>query len=426
MQQQDKVQFFVGESEYTDRLKSYSLKWDMFEGAGSFNCDVDPYIEEHLYNSEARQFIWAINGYAMMTGYIDKVQRSYNKSSGSNTCSIFGRDMMQVLLDNHVLYPKSYADQPLKTMIDDILATSSSINSITNFVTGSNDAHVVKLTRPLAIPTIGIEFTPQALNIIKRVPDFKKMKSNHGQSIFEFVSSIANQVGIFMYNVPGTNTIMLYAVNPPIEGNKPIQYDMNCQVSTDAAYPINNVVGGANNNVKACTFTEDVTNFFKYIKVIGQCNDEELYGIIKTKMKLRIDKIEGIDNDGSLSVIGPQDLQKGYTGVTKFLSKKVNEVDLNAWQKTRDLIINNLLLQQNRKLFSIRYMMMNHSPSGSLPYFFNHLATVNDDVLGRDIFKNRQFLVYALEFKGSKDQGQSTDLDLSAPTLTNLGQWLRG
>jgi len=417
----DKVQFIIGNTDYTNLIKNYSLRWDLFQGAGQFTCDLSPMINMHLYNGPVLKFMWKINGYVMMTGYIDTIRRQYAKSA--NSCTITGRDMMQILLDNYVLKPKSYANKSLKYMIDDILTNSRIVSSIINY---SGSTMITKpLSKELSIPYIDVQYTAGAENILTKIPEFKKTKTTHGQSIFDFFSTLCNQVGIFMYNIPGTDTILMHSINPP-DGNSLIQYDMNGDPApSDPVYLITNVMGGSNNNVINCSFVEDITNFYKYIKVIGQAESEELYGLRKNKVQLKIEKIENINNE-TTSTITIDDLNKGYAGVTKFLCSKINDIDLSAWQKTRNLIINNLLLQQNRKLFSIKYTLANHSPAGSIPYFFNHLALVNDEFLGADVFKNRQFMVYGVEFKGSKDAGLTTDLDLAAPTITNLGQWLRG
>jgi prophage tail gpP-like protein len=127
MPNKDLVQLFIGNEtqsgrmtdiqDYSANVKNYEISYDLFTGAGSFNASLDTRISVSLYQKPLK-FMWKINGIIMMTGYIDKKEFSYSK--GSLTQTLSGRDMMQVLLDNFVLYPQPYEGKTLKYIIEDV------------------------------------------------------------------------------------------------------------------------------------------------------------------------------------------------------------------------------------------------------------------------------------------------------------------
>ena len=425
----DKVEFFIGNQDtagrmtdlqdYSEHIKTYEISYDLFNGAGSFNASLDTRIEMNLAQ-KALKFLWKINGIIMMTGYIDKKEFSYSK--GSLTQTITGRDMMQVLLDNYVLYVQPYepdnahpAGWVLKEIIDDVWEKSRTIKEITTI----NNQGLVKraLTTPVSIPTVTFSYTTEALQLVNTIKNFKHIKTSHGQTMFDFISNLCNQIGLFLFNIPGTNEILIHAVTAP--SSALMSYNREGILSSDQPYQFrNSVKNPGSNNIINCTFSENITDFHKFTKLVGQAQQDDsimgnyykdIYG--KTQGQLKIEKFEHVPEGDTPITAG--DLNRGYTGLMKFKVANVNECDLKAWVDTRDLVINNLLLQQNRKLYNIKYTVANHSPENSTdPYFINHAATVHDDFLG---IGGSQFLVYAVSYKGSKDSGLTTDVTLCLP-----------
>jgi hypothetical protein len=405
--------------DYSQNIKSYEISYDLFNGAGSFNASLDARIEMNLAQ-KALKFMWKINGIIMMTGYIDKKEFSYSK--GSLTQTITGRDMMQVLLDNYVLSIQPYeqdavhpAGWTLKEIIDDVWEKSRAVKEITTI----NSQGLVKrvLTTPVSIPTVTFSYTTEALNLVNTIKNFKHIKTSHDQTLFDFISNLCNQIGLFLFNVPGTNEILIHAVTSPNAAL--MSYNREGLLSDDPAYQFSNSVKNpGSNNIINCTFSENITNFHKYHKLVGQAQQDDsiagtyyknIYG--KTQGQLKIEKFEHVPEGDT--PITAADLNRGYTGLMKFKVANVNECDLKAWVDTRDLVINNLLLQQNRKLYNIKFTVANHSPENtSSPFFINHVATVYDDFLG---IGGSQFLVYAVAYKGSKDGGLVTDVTLCLP-----------
>lgn len=448
------IKFEVGNLDLTKNLVSYSIKWDLFSGMGSFHAVIDKRSKIWVSASPTK-FRWTINGHAMMQGYVDKVDINYSKTTFTQT--IEGRDMMQVWTDNYVLAPKPYTGKPLGYIVNDVLATSQTVSSIRTI---NESGHVVtqKLDKSLNIPQTTVFITYGAWSLIVAVNNFKEIRTNHEQSIFEFISSLCNQVGLFLYNKPGSDVIIIHCLNAP---NSVFQsYATDGSVSTEPDYPIHNgptqsynqnkiaaafvpppgisPALGAPNNVLSCSFTEDTRSMYKYIKLIGNCGGEEsslpkavlnALGLGTGGQGPKIEKIESVPTptDPKPKSITPADLKRGYQGVTKFKVNYIKEADIQSWYNTRGLLINNDVLKQNRKLYRLQYSMSGYSPmadgkpSGGQPYWINHAAQVWDDFLG---FSGNRFLVYGVEYTGSKTDGFKTNLELCIPEVTDLTEYV--
>jgi hypothetical protein len=104
-------------------------------------------------------------------------------------------------------------------------------------------------------------------------------------------------------------------------------------------------------------------------------------------------------------------------GITKFFGSAIEITNTEVFTKTADLLVNNLLLNQNRKLFRINYTVAGHAPiSGAKPYYLNHVAIINDDFIP---FNNQYMTTYGVMFEGSKDRGMTTTLSLGLPSISS-------
>ena len=446
----DPVSLVIGGVDVTNNIQSYSISYDMFGEAGSFTCDLfsdKPSGVSINLSKKETFFRWTINGIPWMNGYIDKITVNYSKNGVTQT--VQGRDLMQILTDNTILYPKTLPDPlllsslqsiahagSLQSILSDVWLQNSTISQIKNMYGGKNNP-IRTLQTPLTIrkylnntPFI---FSASAQNVLKRIPQFKKITEGVSQPIFDFVSNLCNQVGLILYNPPGTNYILVHS---PVYVGKDkkssiMEFDPWGRNGEMREFFISNQVDRfANNNVISCSYTEDVTGYAKYLKVIGSAADEdtiqkELSTTGTSKNALVIEKIENVDdidpNSGApiTGPVTPQELSQGYSGITKLKSINVDAVDVNTWAKTRDLLMNNALLTQNRELYKIRYTVSNHSPQGGIPYFFGQVATVTDDFLN---FKQAEFMVYSVNYTGSKDQGLKTELELASPISLITGR----
>lgn len=383
----------------TEIYKSYTIKWDLFSGVGYMEFEIEPTVSINL-TAKAVPFVVALSGSPIMLGYVDKVVRSYSKNS--NSLRIMGRDMMQVLADNYILDPKPYENMTIDAIRDDVWNTSKTRTSL-HGLNAQGQLVTTTLAEPIKLPEISFRSTAPAAELSRKIYQFQKVRTNHGQTLFDFYSSMYNPVGIVMYVNPGTTEIIFHRVNDPKEAMA--SYNFDAEPATDESWPITNLKTNSEyNNVISCDYTQDVTNYYKFIKLLGASEPEMNYNEVSqsydmSQTKLWLEKIES------------DDLHKGFLGLPKIKVASVNSVDINVWLKTRETLINNQLLQQNRTLHALRYTVAGHT-SETAHYFVNHLATVNDDILH---IKNEPFLVYSVEYNGTKDRGQTTTMELCRP-----------
>ena len=393
-------------------IKDYAVHWDLFMGTGSmvFEIDVNAYV---WLSTGPVQFRIEVNSVAVMTGFVDKVSRTYTK--GTNSLTITGRDMMQVLTDNYVLAPQVYESLPIQSVINDVWATSNTVSKITVISPTSETLDkIVTLNPALKLPSIDFTYSGPALSAVNASSQIKKMRTSHGMSLFTFISSLVNPIGVVMYMIPGTSTVRFVKLQQPGESAK--SYDRSGSPVQEDPWPIQCLNGSdqtessRGNNVIACNFTQDVQNYHKYVKVLGQSEEEEqfdnssqAYNVKKNRLK--IERVEGDDNNTG-------DTTLGFRGVTKFYSASVNTVDSTVWFKARRELVNNEIIQQNRHLFSIKYTVQGHTTDNGSLYFINHLCRVIDVVTGSF---EADFLTYSVTYRGSKDKGQTTELDLCLP-----------
>ena len=395
-------------------VTSYSVSYDMFTGAGSFEAEVD-HTEVIDLTKHGVSFEVCINDQSMMVGFLEKVNRKHSKGSISQTIS--GRDMCQVLIDNYIMQPQVYPGKPIKTnsvadlfndssvattvnvdtLIRNVWDSSKSVGAVTAYPVSVNKTAQtvagVKLPKPLTLPEVNFPvYAPNATN--RKLFVVKKIRTGHGQSIFEFCSHLLNGLGLYMYNVPGTLDILIHA----IQANTPVHsYDKSCKMlpATEPGYVIKNIPGDGQNNVIDASFTQDTSNYYTFFRFIGQCESE----------------FEDTD-DSAVSYLLAEKVIPGYSGINKFKATKINVLDANVWNKEQERLINNEFMDQNKSLYGFKYTLAGHSPDGVNPYFFNHVAVLSDEYLH---ISNQSLLVYSVEYKGSKSEGQTTTLGLYSP-----------
>jgi hypothetical protein len=394
-------------------VSSYDINYDMFQGAGQFSADVD-HTKMIDITRKAISFEIRIDDMPMMIGFLEKVGRSYSKGQLSQTVS--GRDMMQVLIDNYIMQPQVYPGKPEKVnslqelfgdssaqkaisitdLINNIWLSSKTIKGTASVDLGGKIG-VVEAVEALNLPAI--DFPNYASNAADhKLFEIKRIRTGHGQTMFEFMSHLLNGLGLYMYNVPGTNKILIHA----IQASAPvISYDRACIKIDDKPYAISNVAGSPGNNVISGKIDMDCTEYYKFLRFVGQCQSEDVLESDSGPSYLIVERIES------------GDVFKGYTGTKKFKCTTLNLLDNNVWLKEQDRLINNEFMQQNKRLYGFQYTLSGHSPDGHTPYFFNHAAVVSDDYMHMN---NQTLLTHAVQFKGSKSEGQTTVLSLYSPS----------
>jgi hypothetical protein len=270
---------------------SYTVKYDMFQGAGVLDAEIDPSIVIDLTAGQI-QFEVRINDQAMMLGFLEKVNRTHSK--GSKTQSVSGRDMMQVLIDNYIMQPQVYPGKPeaansktdlwgdssqdasitIHNMILNVWNSSKQLNS-TASVNEQGKAGTPSLIS-LSLPTI--DFPQYADNAVSRKTyPIKKARTGHGQTMFEFFSQMLNSLGLYMYNVPGSNVILIHSIQ---SASPVVSYNKDCSRIVEEAY-----------KSQMCPEMQEITLFRRIIARISR-NSTSFYDL-SGKAKERISGVMG-------------------------------------------------------------------------------------------------------------------------------------
>jgi len=411
------------------RVRSYTLKYDLFAGAASFEADIDHDLWI-LPQWSPQQFEWRINGWPMMMGYIDKVERSYTK--GEVTQKIYGRDMMQILLDSNVRNPKVYGSKTIKQIIDQIWTDNRSV-TYAKILDKNNHRQDIKLNTPLNLEGLEFVWSSQATNIASEVPVIKQHRVEYNHSLFDAMSILLNANGIFLCNMPGTNKILIHSALVSDTEGKLHSYSKYGEVYDDPEYLIRNeaqtppaksqvtqdrwhAFTGTFNNVISGKFTIDTTEFGKFIRLVGQAGSEMELGGETTPFQ---NKRAYLIYDAIVGAYGldPNRASDHYLGLNKFRCHEINVTDATAFYQSKDRLMDNLMLEQSRKLFNFEYKMAGHAPvTGGEPYYFKHLCSVIDSLaLPSANSYLSDLMTYRVEFEGSKDGGTTTTLELCSP-----------
>lgn len=401
----DNVELYIN-GNLVNSLKSYSIRSDLFNACAGFEAEC--YYEEFSDNEFLKPitYEWYINSVPVQAGYIDKIETTYSKDR--HTYMLYGRDMCQVLIDNYILIPKVYENKSIKDIIADIWKTSSSVSSYTG-----TDGKKVVLSAPLTLPDLQFKYTPSAEAVVAKMAKIKKFRTDYGKTIFDAVAELANMSGLYLYNEAPFSVVRLHTtgIRNTEEGNTPIVSWAPDGTEDGVSYNFVNVAlkvpFALSSNILSAKRSRDSSKTFIYNKLIGQTESEmDVYGSLNTTT---------VKNDRVI-----ESVLKSYKGLKRFKVMDVNSIDYSLWESKKSQIMNNELLQQSRKFESLEYTVAGHSPAcsypegGNAPYLVNHIANVYDQFYG-GILKWR--LVYKVEFKGSKDAGRTTVIELCNPSM---------
>lgn len=416
----DTVEFRLNNKTFP-HIKSYMLSWDIFQACGSFTASIDNNYVIDIAGQPV-PFEWKINGTTVMNGYLDRVEKSYSKNNFEQ--NIYGRDMMQVLVDNMIMFSKTYVNATVKSIIEDVATkTNSSIDKLSvvdnkgraqlYIITPAGYVNIGKVPQgTISIPKFTIGYTQQAESAIALIPVIPELKCHYGQTLHDFISDLLNGMGLLLYHVPGTVNpakilIHRFISNDETELTSPKSYNLDSTVATDDAWRINNYLSRdtAYNNVISASFSTDISSYYKFHRMVGSAKDQQdlsefLDSDKPERSELIIDKIES------------NSTKKGFLGVTKFASSIVNTASAAVWTKMGKCLINNAFLQQNRRLYNVKYTMHGHSPYGNIPFHTNHLVVLHDEMIP---ILDDAMLVYAVTMKADKISGQTTELELGLP-----------
>ena len=434
----DKVDIILNGTSVAPYVKSYNLRYDLFGSTGTMNAEIYPLANFSLMNTMRNgglSYQVNINDKPMQKGWVDKVEKQYSKDNVS--LRISGRDMAQVLTDNNILYPRDYLNYTIKQIINSVWLENCMVtgpkkayyytatpepfvahtdeNGMIDAITKAMPTGIaqsiltqnkIKVTVPnVALYNIDLKYTPKVSQMLDTFGKIPKYRTTYGQTLFDVVTDLINPMGILIYNIPGTDTIVFTRAVNPSESLVASAFDGGIKYEFYVDF-----VSKQGNNVLRANAKTDVSSYYKYVKIIGQSEDE---------VESRQIESEGgtwltIKHSMIYEQLESGNTATGFKGQTKFKTAELTLPSWTMWQKYSQYMVNNQILQQNRSLFNLQYTVQGHVNRASKEiYKINEIATVYDDQIG---LTNTNMLIYSVEFNGSKDTGMTTTVELCLPS----------
>ncbi len=471
----DTVQLLIDNIDVTKFVKNYSIETCLFEGPDYFSAEMHQNYYINLTN-DIHTYQWIINGKSVQYGHIEKFSVSGDKHSGIKKI-IEGRDLLLILTSNSVITEKNYSGyfynpENHTGILVDFLNDNNQVNSIWSWdqsrkpIRQGKDPAFLNIFQgaitdysslfqiqnsdyyfKIELPRETLEAYTEVENVLLNFK-FSLIKSSLGESLYDFLTKCTNQMGLIIQHKPDeTLTLTISKLYEPV---------------LDINYLIQNKrrdldpVGAQTNIVKNFNFSEDIKDFCMFIKLLGNtmneetpdipgaatenelygtgkneseagaATNEEVYGIKNNTAKSYL-KEEGIatytDNPGSFDV---QIKNIGFQGLPKFKTHIESGMDLNIWNSPKDRlqILNNIMINQMRNLYKIEYTLEGHSTKnlnygGNTPYLPKRLAFINDDY----IQLNTNYFVSEVVYRGSKTEGQTTEMKLIISDYTSANNF---
>jgi len=433
----DKVSFLINNTDFSDYLKRFAVSWDLFGGPGTLNVELGPVTKQNenvlLYDSWSKEtkFQFKVNDISMMSGYVDTI--NINRSKGMSGVTITGRDLLAILTDNYVMVSTSYPPPDvqlvsesgeikvsnqyysIKNIIKDILEKNLSTNTIQGISPAGQ--HITRsIAGDLSTPYINILYNSVAENILRTGPGVTKIRANYGQNLFEVISNLLNQRGIFLYAFPGGSPDVVFAFG--LDPDTMSSY--NTAGSAEDMNVVKFTINDAISNIIEDRMSIDLKEFYKLVRAVGQAGQEE--DLVSSKgdinqvkvlgnksSSLILDVLDGVDlNYGNSVPISKAEVQQGFNGQTKFRSTDIRNVDALTWTKASESVQDNIQFRQYRGLLNVTVKVPGLT-SGGVPYFMNRIYGYDNGYINTNMY------CFGLQMEGSKDGGLTTSLNLSFP-----------
>jgi prophage tail gpP-like protein len=345
MQPDDLISLVVGGIKLTNFVR-YSVTSDLFEAADAFeieiadiSLDVKSGVRCELY----------VNGQKELTGLIDKVSKHIEKTDASLT--IEGRDLMGIVVDSYCTEYPDLASIKLEDLAARLLKNTPFIGrSSIRFGKGDKD-RIAPLTRR------DVE------------EDYKYTQIKPGTTIFDALKTTAMAWGMIFFNLPDGTFIF----GQPITEGKP-------------GFSLISRKDGRSNNIISATLTEDYSQRYSQVTVMGQSDgDYEGKGYnIKSTIK-----------DASFPFYKP------YVAILEHDGQKP------------DAYARIIMEDQKFKGYELEIKTPYHGQNGA-NYQVNAMYHVEHD----DLKINGDFVCYHRTFSRSKLEGSTTMVRLAKPGVT--------
>jgi prophage tail gpP-like protein len=378
MSENDRLRLQINGKDFGE-LKSYSLHKDILQGCGRFQADINPLRMVSVCH-EPLFYSVTVGDKLVQRGWIDETQRKVTKDSHSFT--ITGRDTVQVWVDNYVLKTRAFSGMSLEDVVKTTISENSSV---------SVGGRTLKLSSAIE-PTITPQAKEQAKSLIASI---KCVTSHPGQTIWDFLSGICNQLGLVIF-ADADGNITIDTLLRESDGSPKF-----------SAYNLREDKGS--NNVKEVEYRENATAYHAYRKIQGQAsglnldnNDSEqlTFSNRKTDSQHRMEHYDS-----------------SFLGLMRFRSATLMDTDTAAWSgSSAEKLTRNLGMTEARDLFRLSLTMRGHAQSD--PYDINQAIWVDDEITG---IRGR-WMIYGVEMKGSKSDGSTTTLECHTISTTSANE----
>ena len=368
---QDNVELYV-DNKVIEHFISYTIDADIYIPADAFRLQLaNPGMDIETGSlCEIR-----INGKKELTGIIDKVEKTVDKSG--TKLSVEGRDLMGLLVDSYceefITLENKKIDVIANTLLSKLVQKNPQFLSINNISYQENIAGTGKKRPAKSGKTSSLSAGEEEQQITKIEP---------GMTIFQVLNNMAKSRGLLFWCEPDGHM----NIGRPMAKGEP---EFFLTLKKD----------GIGNNVIRSVQCNDISKRYSQVTVIGQRQGQDSDGKELDGAK-KINTTKGTEIDASFPFYKP------------FVS--VNRSDPNTLKKNARTILE----KQRRDGRKLTYTVGRHHQAGSdgmtkNNWRFNAFCKVVDET--QKI--NEEFLIYGRTFELSKQGGPTTTVHLGPPGL---------
>lgn len=334
-------------------IESYRLESDIFQAGDAFEIN----IAKQLIQVKPGDRIQAhISGELVFNGIVDSVNESVSKFSHGLTLS--GRDLMGLLVDTHLETFNTTKDIELSELAEDLLFGIPFVD-IKNVVFSDGDKNKI------------IPLESKQKNTLFDNSDYSFVQIEPGDTVFDVLNMFARARGLIFFSMPdGT-----FVFGRPKTKGKPVFSFLRKKNQSESI----------DNNIISGSITEDISQQYSDITVVGQQQGTNLFGESETNI------------DGEAT-------NDGFPFEKPFVGEVQNDgVDPDSYARL-------ILEQQKFEGFKLEYQVPGHLQAGQV-YQVNTICHVEDEAFYTPVLGD--FLIYSRVFEGSKNSGTTTTLSLS-------------
>lgn len=345
---QDKIALHI-DNQRIENFQSYTIESDIYTADDAFSLELaNPEIDVR----EGRRCELYVNGGLEMTGIIDRISKSYDKSGVK--MKVEGRDLMGLLVD-------SYCEEFITLQGIKVKALAERLLKKVPFINREKIIYQENFSGKLKKKAKG----ESSAALMDAPHNFSQIEP--GMTIFDALKDYAGSRGLMFFCLPDGTMVF----GKPKEKGEPV-FNIICTKD------------GRDNNVIEGGMVKDISKRYRKITVIGQQQGTDLIGTENINTKATIE-------------------DKEFPFYKPMVAKNNNDY------QSPKLHARMLLEKSRHQGFQLNYKVPGHSQNNK-NWTTNELCNVKDEVL--DI--EGTYLIYARTFEMSK-QGVYTSLKLGIP-----------